>query len=590
MRVVCVCVFAADGFVYISLPGITKDLGRFTWGFQTEEESVERFREFLPFPAPPLDSQRETRARMTTTMTRAEETKRTEDSKLAHYEECKRMLVELEAAAQARWLEEKPYEADAPKEEGEEAPEKFFVTFPYPYMNGLLHLGHGFSMSKSEFAARYMRLKGRRVLWPFGLHVTGTPIAACAQKLRNEMAQYGNPPQFPDEVLNPEKAQEKKEAVPGQFHAKRGKVAAGKPQWVIMESMGLQEGEIAKFAESRHWLEYFPPKALEDCRSYGLHIDYRRSFMTTDVNPYYNSFIEWQFRKLRDAGYLKWGKRYSIYSPLDGQPCADHDRASGEGVLPQEYVVVKLLVMDAVKHAAFAKFKSVIGDKDVVLPGATLRAETVVGQTNCWVSPSILYQAFEVKSPVSGKVQILLMTLKAARNMAYQGYEINGKTEEDPKPLFEISGEKLIGLPVDAPYAPYKPIYVLPMQTITEAKGTGVVMCVPSDSPDDYINFIQLANKPDYRAKLNLKDEWVVPFAPVPILHIPDSELGDFSAKVMVEKLKVQGPKDAEKLEECKRECYSQGFYKGTMTIGPCRGKKVSEAKVMMQKLLCDGD
>ena len=25
---------------------------------------------------------------------------------------------------------------------------KFFGTFPYPYMNGLLHLGHAFSLSK----------------------------------------------------------------------------------------------------------------------------------------------------------------------------------------------------------------------------------------------------------------------------------------------------------------------------------------------------------------------------------------------------------------------------------------------------------
>lgn len=30
-----------------------------------------------------------------------------------------------------------------------EPAEKFFANFPYPYMNGLLHLGHGFSLSKA---------------------------------------------------------------------------------------------------------------------------------------------------------------------------------------------------------------------------------------------------------------------------------------------------------------------------------------------------------------------------------------------------------------------------------------------------------
>ena len=32
---------------------------------------------------------------------------------------------------------------------------KYMVTFPFPYMNGYLHLGHAFSMSKAEFAARF---------------------------------------------------------------------------------------------------------------------------------------------------------------------------------------------------------------------------------------------------------------------------------------------------------------------------------------------------------------------------------------------------------------------------------------------------
>ena len=31
----------------------------------------------------------------------------------------------------------------------------------------------------------------------------------------------------------------------------------------------------------------------------GCGVDWRRSFITTDVNPYYDSFIRWQFGVLR---------------------------------------------------------------------------------------------------------------------------------------------------------------------------------------------------------------------------------------------------------------------------------------------------
>ena len=34
---------------------------------------------------------------------------------------------------------------------------KYMATFPYPYMNGQLHLGHAFSMSKAEFQVRYQK-------------------------------------------------------------------------------------------------------------------------------------------------------------------------------------------------------------------------------------------------------------------------------------------------------------------------------------------------------------------------------------------------------------------------------------------------
>lgn len=42
------------------------------------------------------------------------------------------------------------------------------------------------------------------------------------------------------------------------------------------------------------------------------------------------AFVRWQFNKLRALGKVKFGKRETIYSPKDGQPCMDHDRSSGE--------------------------------------------------------------------------------------------------------------------------------------------------------------------------------------------------------------------------------------------------------------------
>lgn len=63
----------------------------------------------------------------------------------------------------------------------------------------------------------------------------------------------------------------------------------------------------------------------------GCGVDWRRSFITTDVNPYYDSFVRWQLTTLKNRGKVVKDKRFAVYSPKDGQPCADHDRASGEG-------------------------------------------------------------------------------------------------------------------------------------------------------------------------------------------------------------------------------------------------------------------
>jgi len=53
---------------------------------------------------------------------------------------------------------------------------KFFGCMAYPYMNGSLHLGHAFTLSKIEFMTRYERMTGKRALFPLGFHCTGMPI------------------------------------------------------------------------------------------------------------------------------------------------------------------------------------------------------------------------------------------------------------------------------------------------------------------------------------------------------------------------------------------------------------------------------
>ena len=66
-----------------------------------------------------------------------------------------------------------------------------------------------------------------------------------------------------------------------------------------------------------------------------------------------------------------------------------------------------------------------------------------------------------------------------------------------------------MGLALSAPLTGYNRIYTLPMLTIKEDKGTGVVTSVPSDSPDDYAALMDLKNKRPLREKYGIKDEMV---------------------------------------------------------------------------------
>ncbi|XP_023329045.1 leucine--tRNA ligase, cytoplasmic-like [Eurytemora carolleeae] len=101
-------------------------------------------------------------------------------------------LKEVEKEAQEKWENLKIFEVDAPQEGEGTTDEKYMVTFPYPYMNGRLHLGHTFTICKCEFAVGFQRLKGKKCLFPFGFHVTGMPIKACADKIKRELEAFSN--------------------------------------------------------------------------------------------------------------------------------------------------------------------------------------------------------------------------------------------------------------------------------------------------------------------------------------------------------------------------------------------------------------
>jgi leucyl-tRNA synthetase len=358
---------------------------------------------------------------------------------------------------------------------------------------------------------------------------------------------------------------DKKEAVP--------EVPKPKPtQYEILQQLNIPENEIPDFKDASHWLHYFPPKGLEDLKEFGISSDWRRSFITTSENPYYDSFINWQFKTLKELGKVFYGKKYTIYSERDGQPCADHDRSVGEGVGAQEYVGIKIKLLEM--PASLQQFAG----KKIYLIAATLRPETMYGQTNCYVLPEAEYGLFAMKND-----EFYVMSERAARNFAFQ--ELTVEYGKYPS-LAKVTGQDLIGKALKAPLTVYDKVYALPMKTISMEKGTGIVTSVPSDSPDDWAALRDLQTKANIREEYGVLEEHCVPFAPVPIIEIPD--FGNMCAVKLVEDLKIKSQKDRDLLQKAKDEAYKKGFYQGRMIVGIGEGLSVEEAKPKCKKLLMD--
>ena len=73
--------------------------------------------------------------------------------------------------------------------------------------------------------------------------------------------------------------------------------------------------------------------------------------------------------------------------------CADHDRREGEGAVPEEYTLIKIKVVELNE-----RMKKSLEGRNVFLVAATLRPETMYGQTCCYLLPNGDYSAVEMKN------------------------------------------------------------------------------------------------------------------------------------------------------------------------------------------------
>ncbi len=497
-------------------------------------------------------------------------------------------LIADEKRFQAEWANSKIFEQRAPGP-NEPSQDKFFGTMAYPYMNGILHAGHAFTWSKVEFMSGFARMQGKRVLFPQGYHCTGMPIKAAADKLAREVEMFGqNFEKAVDivEDLKPlslgkdESAGSAKTDL-GKFGGSKSKAVAktgkAKYQFEIMLSLGIPISEIHRFSDPEHWLHIFPQYCEADLRSVGARVDWRRSMVTTPANPHYDAFVRWQMNRLRGLNKIKFGKRYTVYSPKDGQACLDHDRSAGEGIATQEYVALKLKALEWSDKAKQAIGDKIPSDANVYFIPATLRPETMYGQTCCFVGPNVEYGIYRVPKD-DGKDEYYFCSERSARNMAYQNIFPWGKYER----VVGLIGSDVVGTLVNAPLSVHeKGVRILPMETVKPTKGTGVVTCVPSDSPDDYATTLELGKK---AAFYGINKEWVIDDI-LPIIQTPSSNL---IAKHLYETLKINSPKDIKQLAEAKEQAYKEGFYQGVMLYGEFKGMSVQEAKLLVKKQLVD--
>ncbi len=297
-------------------------------------------------------------------------------------------MVDLKALGEKwakRWDESKIFEADPIP-----GKPKIFVTFPFPYMNGPLHIGHGFTSTRVDVYARFKRMQGYNVLFPWAWHLTGEPIAGAAERVaRGDESQIR----------------------------------------IFREMDGVPEADLKHFTDPKYIARYYIKESREMVKAIGHSVDWRREFTTTSLHEQFNKFIEWQYLTLKDKGYVVKGTHPVVWCPHDQSPTGDHDRLRGEGASPVEFTLLKFPYDGA------------------YLPAATLRPETIFGVTNMWINPDAEYARVSVDGEewiVSAAAVEKLKEQKDGLRIRgkLNGSELIGKTCEHP-----LSKEEVLILP-----------------------------------------------------------------------------------------------------------------------------------------------
>src|SRR3989338_3822109 len=68
--------------------------------------------------------------------------------------------------------------------------EVYSIDTPPPTVSGNMHLGHSFSYSQQDFIARFQRMLGKNVFYPFGTDDNGLATERLIERLKNVKGQF----------------------------------------------------------------------------------------------------------------------------------------------------------------------------------------------------------------------------------------------------------------------------------------------------------------------------------------------------------------------------------------------------------------